>query len=107
MFSCSPKLEIREVIIPICTNTLFENGAAASRQEAFCADRHFSNASNKIFEAIITQLPAIHKQNGSTENGSIFEYSLFQKKKCSKKHFKKSAFPLDFFTPVEYININV
>ena len=31
----------------------------------------------------------------------------FSKKKCSKKHFKKSAFPLDFFTPVEYININV
>jgi hypothetical protein len=54
-----------------------ENGVAASRQEAFCADRHFSNASNKIFEAIITQLPAIHKQNGSTETGSIFEYSLF------------------------------
>ena len=122
MLPCSPKLEVREAIYHMCKNALAsnkmleayahrlisaKNGVAALRQEAFRADRHFSNASNKIFEAIITQLPAIHKQNGSTENGSIFEYSLFQKKKCSKKHFKKSAFPLDFFTPVEYININV
>ena len=32
-----------------------ENGVAASRQEAFCADRHFFNASNDPFEAIIAQ----------------------------------------------------
>ena len=60
------------------------DGVAALRQEAYRADRHFSNASNKIFEAIITQLPAIHKQNGSTETGSIFEYSLFQKRNAAK-----------------------
>jgi hypothetical protein len=30
-----------------------ENGVAALRQEAFHADNHFSNASNKMFEAII------------------------------------------------------
>ena len=30
-----------------------KNGVAAARQEAFCADRHFFNASNNLFEAIL------------------------------------------------------
>ena len=30
-----------------------KNDVAASLQEAFCADNHFSNASSKMFEAII------------------------------------------------------
>jgi hypothetical protein len=37
-------------------STSVKNGVAALRQEAFRADNHFSNASNKMFEAIIPHL---------------------------------------------------
>jgi hypothetical protein len=42
-----------EAIILYVQILFLKNGVAASRQEAFRADRHFSNASNKMFEAII------------------------------------------------------
>jgi hypothetical protein len=41
--------------------TAAKNGVAAERQEAFCADRHFSNASNDPFEAIISYPMAFQK----------------------------------------------
>ena len=34
---------------------LVKNDVAASRQEAFRADRHFSNASNILFEAQVVE----------------------------------------------------
>ena len=49
-FGSFASLEIREVIN---RPTFVKNGVAALRQEALRADRHFSNASNKMFEAII------------------------------------------------------
>jgi len=37
-----------EAIIPHARPTFVKNGVAALRQEAFHADRHFSNASNSV-----------------------------------------------------------
>ena len=54
-----------------------KNGAAALRQEASRADRHFSNASNKMFEAIIPQKrPAYNAALWEGKKGAIhYEYT--------------------------------
>ena len=96
MLPCSPKLEVREAIYHMCknalaSNKLFEayahriisakNGVAALRQEAFRADRHFSNASNKLFEAIIPQKrPAYNAALWEEKKGAI-HYEDTQKKR--------------------------
>jgi hypothetical protein len=51
-----------EAILPYTHRlTSAKNGVAAERQEAFYADRYFSNASNDPFEAIISYSMAFQK----------------------------------------------
>ena len=47
-------LQMFEAIIPHARPTFVKNGVAALRQEAFHAGRHFFNALNDPFDAIIS-----------------------------------------------------
>ena len=49
------KLDTETVFPVYAQNTPLKNGVAAVRQEAFRTDRHFYNASNDLFDAIIPQ----------------------------------------------------
>ena len=69
-----------------------KNGAAALRQEAFRADRHFSNASNKVFEAIIPQKrPAYNAALWEEKKGAI-HYEDTQKSVCEPQFMARKRF---------------